>query len=128
MRRLRGVEDVAARMEAIDRPVTAQALLAAIAEVGEQRIYFVQVEPCGPIKIGYTGSGSAMASRVVALQVGCPFPLRVTRIFPGDRGVERKLHAVFHPLRMIGEWFWPHPELAAVAYGVAFEDDDEDQT
>ena len=66
-------------------------------------VYAIQAGS-GPIKIGYT-SGDAYASRIVKMQVDNAEPLRVVRLFEGDRALEAELHQRFRHLRVRGEWF-----------------------
>lgn len=73
------------------------------------RVYFIRVQPSGPIKIGITSNDPA--DRIDALQVGCPWPLKLMGTIEGSYGNESFLHDKFAVLRMAGEWFEPAPEL-----------------
>jgi hypothetical protein len=93
-------------------------LEAAVHDAGDEIVYFVQCDERGPIKIGHTRRDK-LKQRMSVLQVGSPFPLILRRTFPGTRGLERKLHRLYRPLKMSGEWFWAAPDLAEVAHGLA---------
>lgn len=65
-------------------------------------IYFLESAP-GYVKIGFT---TDLATRVRALQPGCPLPLRLLAHMPdGDLKTERALHRRFARDRLSGEWF-----------------------
>jgi hypothetical protein len=66
-------------------------------------VYFVQAGPVG-IKIGFTASKDVLF-RIDQLQVGNPYKLRLLGVIRGSRRDERKLHELFEPWRMQGEWF-----------------------
>lgn len=76
-------------------------------------IYFIGREE-GPVKIGVSRNPS---ERLVGLQTGCPFPLKLhghwmvenTRIY----AVERTIHSALEPYRAQGEWFSLTPKEAA---------------
>lgn len=80
--------------------------------LGKTMIYFVQAEHGGPIKIGRADKPE---ERLRDLQIGNPYRLRLTRTVEGVRIDEWRLHRLFAPLRLQGEWFKPHPVLAAMA-------------
>jgi Meiotically up-regulated gene 113 len=86
----------------------------ALDEAGEGVVYFVQVGPNGPIKIGYS-TRPVLKARVAAIQVGCPYKVHLRSTAPGTRTTERQLQRLFGDLRIRGEWFWPEAELAAIA-------------
>lgn len=96
-------------------PTTAE-IDQALADCGEQTIYFIQMGDRGPIKIGYTRSEKNLRARIAALQTGSPFPLHLRRAATGTRNTERILHQFFRHLHMSGEWFWPNELLAHVAW------------
>jgi hypothetical protein len=70
---------------------------------GQGEIYFIECMPLSAMKIGFTRTGAR--NRLKALQTGCPAPLRLSGCVPGTQEEERKLHEVFRPLHMHGEWF-----------------------
>jgi hypothetical protein len=72
------------------------------------RVYFVQAGESGPVKIGVTGN---IEDRVRTMQTGSPQPLRVLATFPGGFDLEARLHRMFAPHRVHGEWFAPAPDL-----------------
>lgn len=69
-------------------------------------VYFIQVDPDGPIKIGIADS---VISRLGNLQSACPYDLRVRTFWRGPRLVERFLHRELAAHRIRGEWFRPEP-------------------
>ncbi|WP_327594735.1 GIY-YIG nuclease family protein [Streptomyces chartreusis] len=64
-------------------------------------VYVVGSPQWRPVKIG-TGDP---ARRLSQLQVGTPFPLNLLWSCPGDRALEKALHARFAEYRVRGEWF-----------------------
>lgn len=74
-------------------------------------VYFAQLGEAGPIKIGASGD---VRARLVQLQTGAPFELRLLGVFPGGEESEGMFHRWFAYLRLRGEWFSPAPELLAV--------------
>jgi hypothetical protein len=75
------------------------------------KIYFIQVQPGGPIKIGITDGDPSY--RMSDLQTGCPWPLDLIGAITGSFGHELALHRRFSTIRMQGEWFQPTSELVA---------------
>jgi hypothetical protein len=71
-------------------------------------VYFIQMDRIGPIKIGFTKD---IGKRLLSLQVGSPYPLRLLLITPGNERFEKEIHSCLNNLRMEGEWFLPHPKL-----------------
>jgi len=71
-------------------------------------IYFIQIEPGGPIKVGYTCERTAK-DRLNNLQASCPWKLVLRGVIEGDLTEEQRIlsHLLAH--RMRGEWFAPHP-------------------
>lgn len=67
-------------------------------------VYFVRVEPRGAVKIGFTRHND-IERRLVALQVGNPYKLRVVAVVRGSFYTESMLHALFGRNRLNGEWF-----------------------
>lgn len=106
------------RFDAIDAlpSPTAQDLEDARSDAGTGVVYFVQMGDDGPVKIGYT-QRDKLKARLSVLQTGSPYPLRLRRLVTATRDTERAAHRFFADLRMRGEWFWPDPDLLAVADG-----------
>ncbi len=104
------------RIDALPDPKPAD-VCAALARVGEQVVYFVQMGEQGPIKIGYSSSLARLRSRLSTLRTDSPFPIHLRRVAHGDRETERQAHRFFAHLRIRGEWFYPDAELASVAGG-----------
>lgn len=80
--------------------------------MNEQCIYFIQVQPGGPIKIGWT---EKLVSRLLCIRGSCPYPVEVIGIIAGgDKEREANLHRTFKADRIHGEWF--NPCLSLLAY------------
>lgn len=77
---------------------------------GIECIYFVQMHPDGPVKIGReTGY---LVTRLNSLRSASPYNLRVLGVIPlVHRQVETMIHQVFKADRLRGEWFRPSAEL-----------------
>jgi hypothetical protein len=75
------------------------------------RVYFIQAERGGAVKIGVTSQ--RLESRLNQIQTGHPEPLRLIGWLPGGRGVEGKIHAAFADERLRGEWFSDSPRLSS---------------
>lgn len=71
-------------------------------------IYFLQSVP-GFVKIGFT---TDLATRVRALQPGCPLPLTLLAFVPnGTLKAERAYHRKYAADRLSGEWFTMTPRI-----------------
>jgi hypothetical protein len=66
-------------------------------------IYFIAAETLGAVKIGY--SGQHPEKRLRGLQTGCPARLKLLAFVPGSEADEARLHEIFQPLHIHGEWF-----------------------
>lgn len=75
------------------------------------RVYFIQSERGGPIKIGRAINPE---QRLKQCQTGSPERLVLLAVISGGRDLERSLHARFAASRLRGEWFKPTPELIAL--------------
>jgi hypothetical protein len=73
-------------------------------------IYFLQAEPGGPIKIGFSGKMNRRLGRLMDLAAR---PLRVLAVMPGQKWHERRAQARFAHLRITGEWFRAGEDLLA---------------
>jgi hypothetical protein len=73
-------------------------------------VYFIGVEPDGPIKIGIALD---VQTRLGTLQVGIPMPLKVLATCEGGRAKEKEYHARFEHAHIRGEWFERVPDLLA---------------
>jgi hypothetical protein len=82
----------------------------------ESRIYFVQCEPCGPIKIGVVFSN--LRQGMTEIQINCPYQLRLLGTTPGDKIEETRLKKLFARWNMRAEWFEPHPDCLAIINGL----------
>lgn len=67
-------------------------------------VYFIECAVGGAIKIG---TSRRVGERLLELQAGCPFLLRLIATMPGGREEERVLHQRFASARMYREWFEP---------------------
>lgn len=75
-------------------------------------IYFMQCGGvAGPIKIG---SSYRPSQRLIAFQMGCPYPLSIIREIDGYLEGERWFHSYFEALNIHGEWFRYSPDLLTV--------------
>lgn len=66
-------------------------------------IYFIQCGNNGPIKIGYTDKEANI--RMSAMQVCCPYELKIIGLMEGSYAEEQELHKIFKYHRIRGEWF-----------------------
>lgn len=85
-------------------------------------IYFLQGVNGGPIKIGRADNP---IQRRTEMQVGSPVILVLRRAVVGHPDDEKRIHEIFAKYRMHGEWFRPHPDVAAFADAIPDEDDPE---
>lgn len=74
-------------------------------------VYFIQVKPNGPIKIGFT-TGNVFL-RVQTLQQSSPYELEWIGCFPGGRPEEAAAHSLLGGSRCRNEWFYPTAEVRA---------------
>lgn len=65
-----------------------------------ENVYFIKCKQY--VKIGHA---SDVSKRLSELQIGCPFPLKLMAVIPGDRRLERAFHEALHAWRVRGEWF-----------------------
>lgn len=84
-------------------------------------IYFLQVIPGGPIKIGYSSSADG-ALRIASLQTSCPWPLRLLGTITGEPEDERRFHKKLNRYRTNGEWFAPESEVLDLVGGLIGKD------
>jgi len=73
-----------------------------------RRVYFIQAQHSGLIKIG---SAASPRQRLQTLQTGSPEPLVLLGDVPGGGRRERELHRKFADDRSHGEWFTPSSAL-----------------
>lgn len=74
------------------------------------RVYFIEAEGLGLVKIGYSKSG--VEGRLQSLQCASPVPLRILATVEGTLQCERALHGHYRNLRVQGEWFRLEDPLA----------------
>lgn len=74
-------------------------------------VYFLQVEPNGPVKIGTTIGNVHL--RMQTLQQASPYLLRWMGYFPGGRAEEKAAHLLLRGSRLRNEWFYPTAEVMA---------------
>lgn len=72
-------------------------------------VYFIQVQPAGPIKIGITSG--PVEGRLSDLRSACPYPVRLLGTVPGTIHHEQWLHRKFVATCTSGEWFEPNAGL-----------------
>lgn len=74
--------------------------------------------PGGPVKIGCASDPEA---RLLQLQTGSPYPLRLLGYVPGGEKLERELHKKYAHLHMQGEWFRATLEFEHEIYEMIFD-------
>lgn len=83
-------------------------------------IYFAQVHrPDGPVKIGYTGR--RVAERMAEGQTFCPVEIEVLAETYGTFEDEAKLHRIFQPFHLRGEWYTMSPPLRELIDHLLFD-------
>ena len=65
-------------------------------------VYFIGNTEFNFCKIGFSRSPE---SRIMDLQTGCPFALKVIHVIEGSLQTEKELHRKFRMLKTYGEWF-----------------------
>ena len=83
-------------------------------------VYFIQMGPNGPIKIG---SAVNVKRRLSVLQVGNPEPLRVIATLFGNVGFEKRLHRQFQIDKIREEWFRPSSTILNYIQNIKYNDD-----
>ena len=81
---------------------------APLAQLRLYLVYFIGVQPDGPIKIGYANN---VQKRLGAIQTGNPCRLEVLATLPGGAAIERAIHLALADSRLNGEWFERTPKL-----------------
>lgn len=79
-------------------------------------VYFVQSPATGYLKIGYTAL--PVRQRVSQLQVGAGVKLILLAETAGSEEDEARLHAIFAPYRVMGEWFKPEKAIMDLVAGL----------
>jgi hypothetical protein len=77
---------------------------------GPPVVYFIEVGPGGPIKIGTSRN---VRQRLRQLQAKSAAPLSLWGTVPGGEDLEEEYHRMWHHLRRPGEQFEPAPDLLA---------------
>jgi hypothetical protein len=80
----------------------------------ETYIYFIQISPNGPIKIGLSND---VEKRRRNLTCAIPYDLNILGYIGGNQSLEKKLHKKFKTHYIRGEWFKPHSEILAYIRG-----------
>lgn len=83
-------------------------------------IYFVQADPSGPVKIGYTGR--RVRARMAEGQTFAPQELTLLAETYGTMADEAKLHRLFAHQRVRGEWFRYEGGLQELVMMLALEE------
>jgi hypothetical protein len=78
-------------------------------------VYFIQCQTTHRIKIGFSCNPAA---RFKTLQTAAAGELRWLGFLPGDRSVERDLHARFSKARVNREWFRAAPDVLRYIEGL----------
>lgn len=65
-------------------------------------VYFVTCREANAVKIGFSVEPRA---RLPEIQWGCPLPLTLEAVMPGNHQEEARLHRWFAEDRITGEWF-----------------------
>jgi hypothetical protein len=73
-------------------------------------VYFAQYHEDGPVKIGRS---IKVPKRMKALQLMCPYEVKLLGTFPGGAGDEAGFHRRFKDFHMRGEWFHATKEILA---------------
>ena len=81
-------------------------------------VYFIGIEPDGPVKIG---TALNVQERLCTLQTAVPMPLAILATCEGGRSREREYHRLFAHARMRGEWFERVPDLLAEISAIGTE-------
>lgn len=79
------------------------------------RVYFLQTERHGPIKVGIA---RVVASRIKTIQDYHPYPLVLLGDVPGARKHEAQIHRLLRDYRLRGEWFSAHADVLDLVYCV----------
>lgn len=86
-------------------------------------IYFIQANrPDGPVKIGYTGRRAE--DRLAEGQTFSAEKLEVLIESYGTYEHEAKLHRIFAPYHIRGEWYHPGPLLRELVYHLMLDGGD----
>lgn len=75
---------------------------------GIGKVYFIQAEKDGSVKIGYTAN---IERRIKALQTSTPQKLELLAAIPASMAIEKSLHKKYKKYRISGEWFRSSQEL-----------------
>jgi hypothetical protein len=71
-------------------------------------VYFVTCREANAVKIGCSVDPHA---RLPEIQWGCPLPLTLEAVMPGNNSEERRLHRWYADDRIHGEWFTITPMI-----------------
>jgi hypothetical protein len=71
-------------------------------------VYFIQVQPAGPVKIGIATDPHR---RIVKIQSDCPWRVRLIGAIKGAKEKEKEIHLCLAHWRTQGEWFEPSAEV-----------------
>ncbi len=74
-------------------------------------LYFLQVAPFGPVKIGWTSG--CVTTRMRALQRSSPYEIKWLGAAELPRSSEKDAHRVLSAYHLRGEWFHPTPDVMA---------------
>lgn len=88
------------------------------------KVYFVQGDKGGPIKIGHTDN---IENRLKQMQTGNPDKLVLLHLTNGGKNFEDELHERFSKYHYRGEWFHPSQELLDYINELKLKDENEDR-
>lgn len=73
-----------------------------------RQVYFIQIVPDGPIKIGIA---SNVNHRLSGISTSIPYEIKLLHTCGGGQKLEQKLHTRFSKHHIKGEWYNPDPEI-----------------
>jgi len=91
------------------------------------KIYFIQSEIGGPIKIGWAYV-DGIQSRFETIQSMNPFRLKILATLEGNIQLEHKLHKRFASDRLHGEWFNSSPAIMSFIKRLEKDDKERDES
>ncbi len=74
-------------------------------------LYFLQVAPFGPVKIGWTSG--CVTARMRAIQQSSPYEIKWLGVAELPKSSEKDAHKTLAAYHLRGEWFYPTPDVMA---------------
>lgn len=85
-------------------------------------IYFLRADGSDFWKVGFCNHESSVPRRILELQTGCPFKLKLVALKKHvGQSYETKVHLLMKRHRMMGEWFKFNPWMEAFMDGWRIE-------